>query len=230
MRIYYFPEQKKGEKPMIITHPVGIGRMDWVTPLGISKIVEKKKDPTWIPPKSLQMDRIANGEQPYPSIVPPGPTNPLGRHAMRLSIVGGSYLIHGTIKPFGVGMRVSSGCVRMYPEDIEALFDKVPVGTQVQVVNQPIKLGWLLDSLYIELHPPLEEDEGRYSNYKQMVVTAINDFLTLKSSKKNIPANFEIDQEALKQAILEKSGIPVLISRIRMQQLHTQSSHYDLVK
>lgn len=225
MRIYYFPEPKKGEKPMIITHPVGIGRMDWVTPLGISKIVEKKKDPTWIPPKSLQMDRIANGEQPYPSIVPPGPTNPLGRHAMRLSIGGGSYLIHGTIKPFGVGMRVSAGCVRMYPEDIEALFDKVPVGTQVQVVNQPIKLGWLLDSLYIELHPPLEEDEERYSNYKQMVVTAINNFLTLKSSKKNIPANFEIDQEALKQAILERSGMPALISRVRTQQLHTQNSH-----
>ena len=228
MRIYYFPEPKKGEKPMIITHPVGIGRMDWVTPLGISKIVEKKKDPTWIPPKSLQMDRIANGEQPYPSIVPPGPTNPLGRHAMRLSIGGGSYLIHGTIKPFGVGMRVSAGCVRMYPEDIEALFDKVPVGTQVQVVNQPIKLGWLLDSLYIELHPPLEEDEERYSNYKQMVVTAINDFLTLKSSKKNIPADFEIDQEALKQAIIERSGIPVLISRSRAQQLHTQNSQLIL--
>lgn len=225
MRIYYFPEPKKGEKPIIITHPVGIGRMDWVTPLGISKIVEKKKDPTWIPPKSLQMDRIANGEQPYPSIVPPGPTNPLGRHAMRLSIGGGSYLIHGTIKPFGVGMRVSAGCVRMYPEDIEALFDKVPVGTQVQVVNQPIKLGWLLDSLYIELHPPLEEDEEKYSNYKQMVVTAINDFLTLKSSKRNIPADFEIDQEALKQAIIEKSGIPILISRVRAQQLHTQNSH-----
>ncbi len=228
MRIYYFPEPKKGEKPMIITHPVGIGRMDWVTPLGISRIVEKKKDPTWIPPKSLQMDRIANGEQPYPSIVPPGPTNPLGRHAMRLSIGGGSYLIHGTIKPFGVGMRVSAGCVRMYPEDIEALFDKVPVGTQVQVVNQPIKLGWLLDSLYIELHPPLEEDEEKYSNYKQMVVTAINDFLTLKSSKKNIPADFEIDQEALKQAIIERSGIPVLISRSRAQQLHTQNSQLIL--
>ncbi|MBS0298669.1 MAG: L,D-transpeptidase family protein [Proteobacteria bacterium] len=225
MRIYYFPEPKKSEKPMIITHPVGIGRMDWVTPLGISKIVEKKKDPTWIPPKSLQMDRIANGEQPYPSIVPPGPTNPLGRHAMRLSIGGGSYLIHGTIKPFGVGMRVSAGCVRMYPEDIEALFDKVPIGTQVQVVNQPIKLGWLMDSLYIELHPPLEEDEGKYANYKQMVVTAINDFLTLKSSKRNIPADFEIDQETLKQAILEKSGIPVLISRARAQQLHTQNNH-----
>lgn len=222
MRIYYFPEPTKGEKPIVITHPVGIGRMDWVTPLGISKIIDKKKDPTWIPPKSLQMDRIANGEPPYPSIVPPGPTNPLGRHAMRLSIGGGSYLIHGTIKPFGVGMRVSAGCVRMYPEDIEALFDKVPIGTQVQVVNQPIKLGWLLDSLFIELHPPLEEDEEKYADYKQMTINAINDFLALKSSQKNITEDFEIDQETLRKAIIEKNGIPILISRLRDQtQLHT---------
>ncbi|MBL8497651.1 L,D-transpeptidase [Nitrosomonas sp. JL21] len=227
MRIYYFPESGKGEKPVVITHPVGIGRMDWVTPLGISKIVEKKKDPTWIPPKSLQMDRIANGEQPYPSIVPPGPTNPLGRHAMRLSIGGGSYLIHGTIKPFGVGMRVSAGCVRMYPEDIEALFDKIPIGTQVHVINQPVKLGWLLNSLFIELHPPLEEDEAKYADYKQMTINAINDFLALKSSKKNMPEGFEVDQEALRKAIIEKSGIPVLISRMRDQiQLHTQNENF----
>lgn len=225
MRIYYFPEPKKGEKPMITTHPVGIGRMDWITPLGVSRIVEKKKDPTWTPPKSLQMDRIANGEPPYPSVVPPGPTNPLGRHAMRLSISGGSYLIHGTIKPFGVGMRVSAGCVRMYPEDIEALFDKIPIGTQVQIVNQPIKLGWLLESLFIELHPPLEEDEEKYANYKQMAIAAINDFLAL-NNRRNIPVDFEIDQEALKQAIMEKNGIPTLISRSRSQtQLHTQANN-----
>lgn len=225
MRIYYFPEPKKGEKPMITTHPVGIGRMDWITPLGVSRIVEKKKDPTWTPPKSLQMDRIANGESPYPSVVPPGPTNPLGRHAMRLSISGGSYLIHGTIKPFGVGMRVSAGCVRMYPEDIEALFDKIPIGTQVQIVNQPIKLGWLLESLFIELHPPLEEDEEKYANYKQMAIAAINDFLAL-NNRRNIPVDFEIDQEALKQAIMEKNGIPTLISRSRSQtQLHTQANN-----
>lgn len=225
MRIYYFPEPKKGEKPMITTHPVGIGRMDWITPLGVSRIVEKKKDPTWTPPKSLQMDRIANGESPYPSVVPPGPTNPLGRHAMRLSISGGSYLIHGTIKPFGVGMRVSAGCVRMYPEDIEALFDKIPIGTQVQIVNQPIKLGWLLESLFIELHPPLEEDEEKYANYKQMAIAAINDFLAL-NNRRNIPVDFEIDQEALKQAIMEKNGMPTLISRSRSQtQLHTQTNN-----
>ncbi len=210
MRIYYFPETKNGNKPVVTTHPVGIGRMDWVTPLGISKIVEKKKDPTWIPPKSLQMDRIANGEQPYPSIVPPGPTNPLGKHAMRLGITGGSYLIHGTIKPFGVGMRVSAGCIRMYPEDIESLFNKISTGTQVRVINEPIKLGWVLDSLFIELHPPLEEDQEKYQNYELRVTNFINNFLSSPRNKR--VENLNIDQEALKKAIVEKSGIPVLIS------------------
>ncbi|GKS69923.1 L,D-transpeptidase ErfK/SrfK [Nitrosomonas sp. PY1] len=212
MRVYYFPETKNSNnKPVVITHPVGIGRMDWITPLGTSKIIEKKKDPTWTPPKSLQLDRIANGEQPYPSVVPPGPTNPLGKYALRLSITGGSYLIHGTIKPFGVGMRVSAGCIRMYPEDIEALFNKIPVGTQVRVINEPIKLGWLFDSLFIELHPPLEEDQEKYQNYERRVITFINDFFASQGDKRM--QNIEIDQEALKQAILKKSGIPVLISR-----------------
>lgn len=217
MRVYYFPETQNGNKPVVITHPVGIGRMDWITPLGTSKIIEKKKDPTWTPPKSLQLDRIANGEQPYPSIVPPGPTNPLGKHALRLSIAGGSYLIHGTIKPFGVGMRVSAGCIRMYPEDIEALFNKIPVGTQVRVINEPIKLGWLFDSLFIELHPPLEEDQEKYQDYERKVITFINDFFASQGDKRM--QDIEIDREALKQAIHEKSGIPVLISRSDIESI-----------
>ncbi|MEK6736396.1 MAG: L,D-transpeptidase family protein [Pseudomonadota bacterium] len=215
MRLYYFPEHVKGEKPRIITYPVGIGRMDWLTPLGISKIVEKKKDPSWTPPQSIRNDRLANGDPPLPDVVPPGPDNPLGRHAMRLNITKGSYLIHGTAKPFGVGMRVSAGCVRMYPEDIEALFDKIPIGTQVHIINQPIKVGWMVDSLYVELHPPLEEEEEKYADYRQIVMTTISDFLTRESHNKNrnIAADIQIDHRILKQAILEKTGIPVLISR-----------------
>ncbi|MEK7791545.1 MAG: L,D-transpeptidase family protein [Pseudomonadota bacterium] len=215
MRLYYFPEHVKGEKPRIITYPVGIGRMDWLTPLGVSKIVEKKKDPSWTPPQSIRNDRLANGDPPLPDVVPPGPDNPLGRHAMRLNITKGSYLIHGTAKPFGVGMRVSAGCVRMYPEDIEALFDKIPIGTQVHIINQPIKVGWMVDSLYVELHPPLEEEEEKYADYRQIVMTTISDFLTRESHNKNrnIAADIQIDHRILKQAILEKTGIPVLISR-----------------
>ncbi len=212
MRLYYFPQPKKGEKPVVITHPVGIGKMDWDTPLGKSKIIEKKEDPTWTPPKSIQENRIANGEGPYPGVVPAGPDNPLGRHAMRLSVGSGSYLIHGTIKPFGVGMRVSSGCVRMYPEDIETLFDKVPIGTSVHIINQPIKLGWIAGSLFIELHPPLEEDQEKYADYSTEVTKTINDFLAETTGKEAIES-ISINDETLKKAILEKSGIPILISQ-----------------
>ncbi|MCH9638319.1 MAG: L,D-transpeptidase family protein [Betaproteobacteria bacterium] len=212
MRLYYFPQPKKGEKPVVITHPVGIGKMDWDTPLGKSKIIEKKEDPTWTPPKSIQENRIANGEEPYPDVVPAGPDNPLGRHAMRLSVGSGSYLIHGTIKPFGVGMRVSSGCVRMYPEDIETLFDKVPIGTSVHIINQPIKLGWIAGSLFIELHPPLEEDQEKYADYSTEVTKTINDFLAETTGKEAIES-ISINDETLKKAILEKSGIPILISQ-----------------
>ena len=117
----------------------------------------------------------------------------------------------------------------MYPEDIEALFDKIPVGTQVQIVNQPIKLGWLLDSLFIELHPPLEEEEAIYADYWQMAVNAINDFLASKNNKKNVSTDLEIDQEALRKAVIEKSGMPVLISHPRSQnQLQAQEQDSNL--
>ncbi len=213
MRLYYFPKSKKNGTPTVMTFPIGIGRMDWETPLGLSKITEKRKDPTWIPPESIKKNRIANGDPPLPDIVPPGPDNPLGRYAMRLSIGSGSYLIHGTIKPYGVGMRVSSGCIRLYPEDIENLFDKVPIGTQVNIINQPIKFGWLLDQLYIELHPPLEEDNTKYTNYPETVHETLNEFLKTKKSLKHLSIDFEIDHEALEKAIQEKKGMPVLISR-----------------
>lgn len=215
MRLYYFPESKKGEKPVIVTHPVSIGRMDWNTPLGVTKIVEKKKNPTWTPPQSLRDEALARGDPPLPAFVPAGPDNPLGQYAMRLGTTSGSYLIHGTNKPFGVGMRVTHGCVRMYPEDIETLFTQVPVGTQIQLVNQPIKLGWLASSLFIELHPPLEEDQDQFSDYTQKVMDAINDFLIQESTdyRSHSPIHVEIDSQILKQAIAEKSGLPILISK-----------------
>ncbi len=215
MRIYYFPKVKKGEKPTVITHPVSIGRMDWETPLGKTTIVGKRKNPTWTPPQSLKDEAIAAGDPPLPNVVPAGPDNPLGLHAMRLGTANGSYLIHGTNKPYGVGMRVSHGCVRMYPEDIESLFDKVSVGTQVQLINQPIKLGWLVDSLFIELHPPLEEDAEEYENYTQRVIEATNDFIAqrIENTVESFAADFSIDDQMLAQAIAEKNGMPILISR-----------------
>jgi L,D-transpeptidase ErfK/SrfK len=215
MRIYYFPKAKKDAKPVVTTHPVGIGRMDWETPLGKTKVIGKKKDPTWTPPQSLKDAAIAAGDPPLPDVVPAGPDNPLGRFAIRLGVGDGSYLIHGTHKPFGIGMRVSAGCVRMYPEDIETMFAQVPIGTQVHIINEPIKLGWLGDSLFVELHPPLEEDADKYTNYDQIVFETVNDFIVKKVGNPDgdFVTDVRIDYQALQDAIASKDGIPTLISK-----------------
>jgi len=151
-RMYYFFEVD-GDR-WVRTFPISIGRMDWATPLGSAAIVKKVENPAWYPPQSIRDEWAADGRQ-LDTYVPPGPDNPLGAYALRLSIPG--YLIHGTNRPAGVGMRVTHGCIRMFPEDIEWLFPQVPVDTPVRIINQPFKLGWYGDDLYLEVHPPLEE-------------------------------------------------------------------------
>ena len=203
MRLYYFPEPAAGETPLVITHPISVGRMDWETPLGKTSIINKKKDPDWRPPQSLKDEAITEGNEPLPDIVKAGPDNPLGRYAMRLGIPG--YLIHSTNKPYGVGMRVTHGCLRMYPEDIERLFEEIPVGTPVHIVNQPIKLGWLAGSLFVELHPPLDEDKDKYANYMQSVLDAIAEFTA--------EDDINLSGRALWEAIEHQDGIPVAVTR-----------------
>jgi L,D-transpeptidase ErfK/SrfK len=152
LRLYYFPGDGR-----VITHPISIGRMDWGTPIGRTTVVGKTRNPAWYPPQSIRDEHAALND-PLPTIVPPGPDNPLGKHALRLGIPG--YLIHGTNKPSGVGMRVTHGCIRMFPEDIEALFEAVEPGTPVRIVNQPYKLGWRDEGLYLEAHLPLGEEHA----------------------------------------------------------------------
>ncbi len=151
-RIYYYVDGTDGQR--VTTYPASIGRQDWETPLGRTQVVAKAKNPAWYPPASIRAEHEADGD-PLPNVVPPGPDNPLGTRALRLGIPG--YLIHGTNKPAGVGMRVTHGCLRLFPEDIEQLYEQVRVGTPVQIVNQPIKVGWLGDTLWLEVHPPLAE-------------------------------------------------------------------------
>jgi L,D-transpeptidase ErfK/SrfK len=153
LRLYYFPDD---DGRRVITHPISIGRMDWATPLGRTSVVSKAKNPSWYPPQSIRDEHAARND-PLPNVVPPGPDNPLGNHALRLGIPG--YLIHGTNKPSGVGMRVTHGCIRMFPEDIESLFEMVGSGTQVRIVDQPFKLGWGNGGLYLEAHLPLQEPD-----------------------------------------------------------------------
>jgi len=156
-RLYYYPKPRRGEEPVVITYPVSIGKMDWRTPLGETRIVSKVRNPPWYPPESVRKEHEERGD-PLPKVVPAGPDNPLGAFAMRLGVGSGSYLIHGTNNPVAVGMAVTHGCIRMYPEDVAALFPLVPVGTKVRLVNEPVKAAWVAGQLLIEVHPPVDAE------------------------------------------------------------------------
>ena len=154
LRLFYFPKAAKGEQRVVMTMPIGIGMVGWATPTGTARIVSKRKDPYWTPPESVRREHAAEGDI-LPPRVPPGPDNPLGAFAMNLSWP--TYLMHGTNKPAGVGMRASHGCIRLYPEDIATIFPMLPVGTKVTVVNQPTLYRVQDGRLYVQSFPPHEE-------------------------------------------------------------------------
>ncbi|WP_335340039.1 L,D-transpeptidase family protein [Sedimenticola selenatireducens] len=197
LRLYYFP---KGED-RVITYPLGIGREGWSTPTGNARVTRKQQGPTWYPPESIRQEHAAKGN-PLPKVVKPGPDNPLGTHAIYLSMAG--YLLHGTNKPYGVGMRVSHGCIRLYPEDIAVLFDQVAPNTPVRIINEPYKAGWENGRLFVETHPPLSEQRSREGiNFTPLVRAIIN---ALGDSQQ------KPDWEAMKQAALGQRGIPVPVT------------------
>lgn len=154
-RLFYFPAADEGEPQQVLTYPIGIGRVGWETPLGETTVVSKARDPHWWVPASVRREHAEMGN-PLPSVVPPGPDNPLGHRVLKLEMPG--YLIHGTNTPYGVGMRVSHGCVRLYPENIEILFDLVAVGEVVTIINEPYQFGQRHGTLFFEAHEPLEDD------------------------------------------------------------------------
>lgn len=201
MRLYYYSPASTGAERLVYTFPVSIGRMDWKTPLGATKVVAKDIDPAWRPPASIKAEHAAEGDI-LPDVVPGGPDNPLGRYAMRLGVPG--YLIHSTNKPFGIGMRVTHGCVRMYPEDIEWLFGMVQVGTPVRLIDQPVKVGQLNGVLFLESHEPLEEDNIPIKVTLEQVQRAV-----IAKTGPDMPG---VDQAALEVAVEQISGIPVSIS------------------
>jgi L,D-transpeptidase ErfK/SrfK len=154
-RLFYFPEVAEGQPQSVMTYPIGIGRIGWETPLGTTVVVSKATDPHWYVPASVRREHTELGN-PLPSVVPPGPDNPLGAYVLKLEMPG--YLIHGTNQPYGVGMRVSHGCIRLYPENIELLFSMVEPGVPVRIINEPYLLGRSNGELYFEAHLPLEDD------------------------------------------------------------------------
>lgn len=202
-RMYFYPPAKKDEKPVVMSFAHGIGRQDWKTPLGQTKVIKKVKDPFWYPPESIRREHAANGD-PLPEVVPPGPNNPLGAYALYLALPG-DYRIHGTDidKIYGIGMQITHGCVRMYPDDIETLYNLAPVGTPVYIVKQPIKVGWLDNTLYIEAHPDLEGEEMSQDQRYAVALALIK-----KATQEEMP---DFDQKALNGALKSLDGDPVAI-------------------
>ena len=160
-RLYYYPKPKRHQLPQVITYPVSIGKMDWRTPLGDTQVIAKQINPWWFPTESVRAEHALDGDV-LPERVPPGPDNPLGNRALRLAVGKGTYLIHGTNNPIAVGLAVTHGCIRMYPEDIDALFEQVRVGAKVRIVNEPVKVAWLDGELLLEAHPPVDAEGQSY--------------------------------------------------------------------
>ncbi len=200
MRLYYYLPKVKGKPQEVLTYPLGVGREGWNTPYMKTYISEKKVNPNWYPPESIRKEHEEKGD-PLPKIVLSGPDNPLGYFAMRLGRP--DYLIHGTNKPYGLGMRVSHGCIRLYPEDIEALFAEVALKTPVNIINQPYKIGVKDNVIYLEAHPFLDEDTERFENNLTSVVALI---VEVSNNK-----NYELDWSAAYEAINNPNGLPIAI-------------------
>lgn len=200
MRLYYF--RYPGKEP--ITHPIGIGQEGLATPTGQTKIVRKTAGPSWYP-----TPRMREAKPWLPQRIPPGAANPLGTHALYLGWP--TFLIHGSNKPWGIGRRVSSGCMRMYPEDIVSLFDQVPTGTPVTVVDQPILVGWLDDGLYLEANPT-QTQSIEIENSAEITPKPLNSRMRdMITDAAGVAAN-HINWSVVEKTIRERRGVPVRIA------------------
>jgi L,D-transpeptidase ErfK/SrfK len=192
-RLYYYRKATKKQPASLVTYAVSAGREDWKTP-NVETIVSRRlQNPAWYPPATIRKEHAAEGRT-LPVVVPPGPDNPLGPLALKLGIPGG-YFIHGTSKPFGIGMAVTHGCLRLYPSDMAALFEAVPENTKVRVINQPYKAGWKDGVLYVEAHPQPGDAPGALREYLEAVLADRPDY--------------EVDWDWVDSVALQPRGVPV---------------------
>ena len=201
-RLYYFPPAPAGRPRVVRTYPISTAKMDWKTPLGVTKIVSKEERPNWYPPESVRLEHIAKGD-PLPKVVPPGPDNPLGEYKMRLGIPNGAYLIHGTNRPAGVGMQVTHGCIRMFPEDVAEFFAVVPINTRVNLIDQTTKVGWSRGTLYLERQAPLEGTQDQSHLDPAELDRAIQ--------AATAQGRVQVDWETARATFARMSGVPVRI-------------------
>jgi len=206
MRLYYFAPRSHDGKQIVYTYPIGIGRVDWKTPSGVTTVVRKVINPVWRPPADILQEHRADGD-PLPAEIRPGPDDPMGTRALYLGWP--EYAIHGTNKPVGVGMRVSHGCMHLYPEEILQLYDLVPVGTPVRVVNQPFVFGWHRGDLYMQAFGPLDGDQRNW----QTATRALLEQAMGPNIQKQLQArNEQVRWDLVLQLARDPRGIPVAIT------------------
>ncbi len=205
MRLYYYPGNSDSGTQYVHTYPISIGKEGWHTPHSLTRVISRLKDPTWFPPESIRKEH-AQRNDPLPASVPPGPDNPLGKYALRLALPG--YLIHGTNEPRGIGMKVTHGCIRLHPDDIKDLFNRVSIGTPVTIVNQPYKLTWHSGQLYAEMHPNEGNESKTNSRHLTQFVKAV---ITATGSGKDYKVNWKLANDLAKT----KTGLPVIVGTQR---------------
>lgn len=206
-RMYFF-----GPDNAVITHPIGVGREGWTTPTGRTEIVRKAKNPSWYPPQSIRE------KQPeLPKVVPPGPENPLGTRALYFDWP--AYLMHGTNEPWGVGRRVSHGCVRLYNENVETLYEQVPIGTPVTIVDQEAKIGWRGNDLMMEVHPSQEQSDELElrGEFRHSVVSDLAERLVSATRDRTA----EVDWDIIDDTVRAREGIPVAIGKAVEERTET---------
>ena len=209
-RLYYFGPDG------VTTYAIGVGREGWDTPLGVTTITRKQKNPIWFPPASIRKEKPE-----LPKVVRAGPDNPLGKHALYFDWP--SYLVHGTNMPWGVGRRVSHGCIRLYPEGIEKLFSEIDVGTNVQVIDQPIKIGRFKGELYLEVYPePDQADELERDGYFESAAKRSNSDVYFKIRNESGADLARLDWPGIRAALARRTGIPVRITLRAQAQNHAE--------
>lgn len=201
LRLYYFRTDPKQGAPVVGVYPIGIGRDLAPTPIASTRVVAHIPNPVWYPPASIR-DEHAENDKPLPAMVAAGPNNPLGQYALKLDLPG--YFIHGTNKPYGIGMRVSHGCIRLYPEDIKQLFGQITNGTTVTIVDQPYKAGWYKGRLYFEAYPPLAG-----TDFSQRNLTPAIKVVMMATQGREV----QVDWDKVTRAAVAATGIPAQVSR-----------------
>jgi L,D-transpeptidase ErfK/SrfK len=194
-RLYYFPKATQNGRRVVITYPVSIGKLGRTTPLGQTRVIDKIIHPSWYPPESIRKEHAQAGD-PLPAVVGPGPDNPLGDYKIRLGFGNGTYEIHGTNNPTAVGLAITHGCIRMYPEDVAALFPLLPVGTSVRLINVPVKVAWINGELLLEAHPPVNAQGDSF----EPDVDRFSDLLRAAVGETTVAVNWEYAREVLQKA------------------------------